>query len=104
MVHDTAAIPCPFNAEGLRQAFVLYSSGLYSDEAIAEQLNAAGYRTSGHLGRNRFGKDTVRDMLQSRFYIGETSYKGGAVGTRMAGSVVIIAPSSPASFTTAARK
>ncbi len=80
-LHDTAALPCPFNAEGARYAFALYVSGLHSDSDIASRLNAAGYRTTGQHGSNPFGKDTVRDMLQSRFYLGQTSYKGGRRGS-----------------------
>ena len=80
-LHDTAALPCPFNAEGARYAFALYVSGLHSDSDIASRLSAAGYRTTGQHGSNPFGKDTVRDMLQSCFYLGQTSYKGGRRGS-----------------------
>lgn len=70
--HDTAAIPCPFTADGVRLGYRKYSTGQYSDNDIAWILNDAGYRINGKL----FNKDTVRDMLQNRFYLGETSYKG----------------------------
>lgn len=41
-------------------------------------LNERGYRTSGNRGRNLFTKDTVRPMLQNRFYLGElTDGNGG---------------------------
>ena len=39
--------------------------------SCANTLNAAGYRTTGNRGPNLFTKDTVRPMLQSRFYLGE---------------------------------
>lgn len=72
---ETEAIHSPFAAEGLRLAYALYSTGRYSDLDIAESLNRARYRTTGHRGSNPFGKDTVREILQNRFYLGETSYK-----------------------------
>ncbi len=37
----------------------------------AALLNERGYRTSGNRGRNLFTKDTVRPLLQNRFYLGE---------------------------------
>ncbi len=65
-------------AEGVRLAFREYSTGLYSDADIARILNEAGYRP---IGRGRralalFSKDTVTEMLQNRFYLGEVQYKG----------------------------
>lgn len=71
---DTFAVPCPFNADGARLAFRLYSTGNYSDADIAEMLNEQDYRTTGHHGQNPFSKDTVRDMLQNTFYVGDTIY------------------------------
>ena len=38
---------------------------------MAQALNAAGYRTNGNRGANPFSKDTVRVILQNRFYLGE---------------------------------
>src|SRR5215217_1108690 len=38
---------------------------------IAEELNHYGYRTTGNRGNNLFSKDTVTDILRSRFYLGE---------------------------------
>ena len=38
---------------------------------MAVLLNERGYRTTGNRGRNLFTKDTVRPLLQNRFYLGE---------------------------------
>src|SRR5215212_7957519 len=42
-----------------------------TDREVAQALNATGYRTTGNRGVNPFTKDTVRPMLQNRFYLGE---------------------------------
>ncbi|MBI5956642.1 MAG: recombinase family protein [Chloroflexi bacterium] len=42
-----------------------------SATGVASQLDADGYRTTGNKGRNLFTKDTVCDILQNRFYLGE---------------------------------
>ncbi|MDP9358464.1 MAG: recombinase family protein [Chloroflexota bacterium] len=57
-------------AQGLESAFELAAAGK-TDREIAQALTAAGYRTSGNRGRNPFTKDTVRVILQNRFYLGE---------------------------------
>ncbi len=57
-------------AEGLRLAFELAAAGK-SDREVAKALNAAGHRTSGNRGQNPLTKDTVRVILQNRFYLGE---------------------------------
>jgi site-specific DNA recombinase len=57
-------------AEGLRMAFELAAGGA-SDRDVAIALTRAGYRTSGNRGQNPFSKDTVRPLLQNRFYVGE---------------------------------
>jgi len=41
------------------------------DREVAILLNSRGYRTTGNRGTNLFSRDTVRDMLQNRFYIAE---------------------------------
>ena len=46
-------------ADGLLMAFELAAAGK-TDREIAQTLSAAGYRTSGNRGMNRFTKDTVR--------------------------------------------
>lgn len=71
---ESAAVPDPFTAPGVQLAFSEYASGEYSDRDIANLLHEAGYRIAARLGSNRLRKDTVEDILQNRFYIGETSY------------------------------
>jgi len=61
----------PQAAAGVRLAFETYASGKSSDQEIADLLNDMDLRTP--LGR-RFSKDTVRDMLQNRFYVGDVVY------------------------------
>ena len=55
---------------GLQMAFELSAQGK-SDREVAQALNAAGYRTAGNQGSRPFSKDTVRDLLQNHFYLGE---------------------------------
>ena len=57
------------NYDGLKMAFELSAQGK-SDREIAIILNTAGYRTTGTQGPRPFSKDTVKDMLRNRFYIG----------------------------------
>jgi site-specific DNA recombinase len=64
------------NYEGLRMAFDLAAQGK-SDREIAQALNIAGYRTTGTHGSRPFSKDTVKDMLTNRFYIGFISDGNG---------------------------
>ena len=61
----------PQAAEGIRLAFETYGAGRASDQEVADLLNDRGHRSA--RGR-RFSKDTVRDILQNRFYIGEVVY------------------------------
>src|SRR5215218_10319545 len=63
-------VPDPENYPGLLLAFNEAAKGA-SDRDVAVRLNDAGYRTTGNRGRNPFTKDTVRVMLQNRFYLGE---------------------------------
>jgi site-specific DNA recombinase len=70
------AVPDLKNAAGALMAFTYYSTGNVSDGEVAIMLNEAGYRTSGNWGENLFEADTVRPMLQNRFYLGEVQYKG----------------------------
>lgn len=72
--HETGAVPDPFDAPGVQRAYDEYGTGLYSDRDISELLNGAGYRISARKGTHLLRKDTVEDILQNRFYIGETSY------------------------------
>jgi len=82
--HDSMAIPCPTDRDGVRLAYTIYATGRYSLSDVARELNAAGYRTiTGGL----FSKDTVRGMLENRFYLGMVGYVGGGVGNQRAGRV-----------------
>jgi len=70
------AIPHPTNQYGVLRAFEIYSLGNVSDREVAHFLNEEGYRTTGNWGVRPFENDSVRPMLQNRFYLGETQYKG----------------------------
>ncbi len=63
-------VPDPETYPGLLLAFEAAAQGR-SDREIAVLLNDRGYRTTGNRGRNPFTKDTVRPLLQNRFYLGE---------------------------------
>src|SRR5262249_57143698 len=67
---DGIPVPDPQNHPGLVLAFEMAASGA-TDRVIAQALNDTGYRTTGNRGANPFTKDTVRPMLQNRFYLGE---------------------------------
>jgi site-specific DNA recombinase len=67
---EAIPIPDPATYPGLLQAFQLAAEGK-SDRAVADALNAAGYRTTGNRGPNLFTKDTVCRLLKNRFYLGE---------------------------------
>jgi site-specific DNA recombinase len=74
---DGLAYPNEHEAEGVRLAFEHYAAGQYSDNDVARLLNEAGYRPRGRGDRALalFSKDTMTDMLQNRFYLGEVRYK-----------------------------
>ncbi|MFC1939925.1 recombinase family protein [Chloroflexota bacterium] len=57
------------NYEGLQMAFEQSAQGK-SDREIAIALNTAGYRTTGTHGPRPFSKDTIKNMLKNRFYLG----------------------------------
>ncbi len=57
-------------AEGLQLAFELAASGK-TDRQVVRALNEAGHRTSGNRGQNPFSRDTIREILTNRFYVGE---------------------------------
>jgi site-specific DNA recombinase len=59
-------------AEGVRLAFGWYRTGKYSDTKIARMLNEHGY---GSKTGRPFSKDTVRDLLQNRTYLGFIRYQ-----------------------------
>jgi site-specific DNA recombinase len=76
---DGLPVPDPETSEGVHLAFARYLVGA-SDRDVAQLLNERGYRTAGNMGPetehgrrggNPFTKDTVRGMLQNRFYTGE---------------------------------
>lgn len=50
-------------------AFELSAQG-NSDKEITIALNVSGYRTPGTHESRPFSKDTVKDMLKNKFYIG----------------------------------
>lgn len=79
-LHDTAAVPCPFDAPGVQMAFQVYACGDHSDAQIADLLNEHGYRISSRTAGNLFSSATIRDLLRNRFYLGETSYGGRRIG------------------------
>ncbi len=60
----------PPTYEGLLLAFQLAADGK-ADKEVAQALNSAGYCTTGNRGGRPFAKDTVRGIIQNRFYIGE---------------------------------
>jgi site-specific DNA recombinase len=69
--------PDPNTHPGLVMAFEMAATGA-TDREVARALNETGYRTTGNRGANPFTKDTVRPMLQNRFYLGElTDGNGG---------------------------
>ncbi|HNE05025.1 MAG TPA: recombinase family protein, partial [Anaerolineales bacterium] len=67
------AVPDPNTQEIVKQMFERYSTGLYYDQEIADWLTDLGHITS--RGRP-FTKDTVREMLLNKFYLGLTNYNG----------------------------
>jgi site-specific DNA recombinase len=67
---DGIPVPHPDTHPGLVLAFELAAQGK-SDREVAIALNTAGYRTAGNRGNRPFAKDSVRDMLKNRFYLGE---------------------------------
>ncbi len=74
-------------AEGLVLMFELAAAGK-TDREVARELTQAGYRTSGNRGANPFTKDTVREILTNRFYVGELpDGEGGWVAGKHGGLV-----------------
>lgn len=64
------------NYEGRRMAFDFAAQGK-SDREVAMALNASGYRTTGTHGSRLFSKDTAKDMLKNRFFVGYISDGNG---------------------------
>ena len=69
---DKILVPHEDEIDGLMGAFERYASGNFSDNEVARWLNSEGYRSK--TGR-RFSKDTVRDILQNKTYLGKTKYQ-----------------------------
>lgn len=65
-------VPDEKELPGLRLAFEAYATGNYGYADIARLLNENGYRSKS--GR-QFAKDTIREILQNRLYIGEVRYQ-----------------------------
>ena len=65
-------VPDEEELPGLLMAYEQYATGKYSDTDIAGLLNDAGFLSK--TGR-RFSKETVRDMLQNRTYLGKIKYQ-----------------------------
>lgn len=73
----TPAVIDPQESQIVRFAFENYSTGRFSDQEIAEQLNSQGHRT--RAGR-RFSKDTITSILSHPFYMGKVPYRDAATG------------------------
>ncbi|MCO6451384.1 MAG: recombinase family protein [Caldilineales bacterium] len=69
---DKVLVPDEANLPGLKLAFETYAEGKHSDAEIAQLLNETGYIST--TGRP-FSKDTVRDMLRNRTYLGKVKYQ-----------------------------
>ena len=81
---DGVPVPDPGTVPGLEMAFQLAADGK-PDREVAVALNDAGYRTGGSHGPRPFTKDSVRGVLQNRFYVGElTNGNGGWTEARHA--------------------
>ncbi|MBN1875206.1 MAG: recombinase family protein [Anaerolineae bacterium] len=71
----------PEQAEVVLRAFERYSTGHYSDSEIAQWMNTQPVIQRLRMDKKPVGKETVRDMLQNRTYLGyvaycETEYSG----------------------------
>ena len=64
--------PDPETAPAIRLAFHEYLTGLHSDIGIARLLKEKGFTMRG----KPFSKDTIRSILQNKFYTGIVTYKG----------------------------
>jgi len=65
-------IPDENEIDGLLLAFQAYSTGRFSDQDVANLLNDNNYKTKSD---RPFSKDTVRDMLKNRTYLGYVKYQ-----------------------------
>lgn len=71
-------VPNQTESSGLIMAFEHYATGKYSDGDIADLLNQNGYKTKN---QRPFSKETVREMLQNRTYLGKVRYQQYQKGT-----------------------
>ena len=69
---DRKVVAVESEAEIIRQAFDLYATGEYTDQAIAEFFNQSGYKT--RRGRS-WSKDTITDFLKNEFFYGKIAYR-----------------------------
>ena len=67
--HDGIPVPDPDTFPGLLLAFELSAQGK-SDRAVAQALNAEGYRTAGSRRGQPFKSSSFRWILPNRFYLG----------------------------------
>ncbi|MEO8393378.1 MAG: recombinase family protein [Chloroflexota bacterium] len=65
-------VPAVDELPGLQMAFQAYANGEYGYADIARLLTQNGYRSKS--GRP-FSKDTIRDILKNRIYLGEVRYQ-----------------------------
>lgn len=77
---DGLAIPDETERLGVMMAFETYATGAYGDAVVSKILNDSGFRPpikrKGERWLSYWTKDSVRFMLQNRFYVGEVQYKG----------------------------
>jgi len=64
----------PRQAAIVRRAFIMYSTGDYSDAEIADWMNAQREIQKLRADRQPMNKHTVRDLLQNKTYTGRVSY------------------------------
>ncbi|MGE0542028.1 MAG: recombinase family protein, partial [Dehalococcoidia bacterium] len=64
------AEPDPATQDGAIRAFEMAATGAGYTK-IAKELNVCSFRTAGNMRRDVFTKDSVRDILANRFYLGE---------------------------------
>ncbi len=72
---ETDAVFDPHDIKGYLLAVELCENG-YTDWEVAMELNKRGYRVKSHWGVRTFGKDTIRGIMNNRFYTGYAQYKG----------------------------
>jgi DNA invertase Pin-like site-specific DNA recombinase len=66
------AVQVPDEADAVRRAFEMYSTGEYTDRQLAHFFNEEGFDTRR---RRHWSKDTIRGMLNNEFYYGKVAYR-----------------------------